>query len=51
MLSSDINRRRDEIEGATAGRTLCDELRRVAETCGDVDATFTPYGLVWVVPE
>ena len=34
-MSSDIVRRRAEIEGVTAGRTLCDELRHVAETCGD----------------
>ena len=34
-VSSDIVRRRAEIEGVTAGRTLCDELRHVAETCGD----------------
>ncbi len=34
-MSSDIVRRRAEIEGVTAGRTLCDELRRVAETSGD----------------
>src|SRR5712691_12667329 len=26
---------RAEVEGVTAGRTLCDELRHVAETCGD----------------
>jgi len=34
-VSNDIARRRAEIEAATAGRTLCDELRHVAETCGD----------------
>ena len=34
-MSSDIARQRAEIEDATAGRTLCDELRHVAETCGD----------------
>ena len=34
-MSSDIVRRRAEIEGVTADRTLCDELRHVAETCGD----------------
>jgi long-chain acyl-CoA synthetase len=34
-VSSDIVRRRAEIEGVMAGRTLCDELRHVAETCGD----------------
>ena len=34
-MSSDIVRRRAEIEGVIAGRTLCDELRRVAETTGD----------------
>ena len=34
-MSSDIVRRRAEIEGVMAGRTLCDELRHVAETSGD----------------
>ena len=34
-VSSDIVRRRAEIEDVIAGRTLCDELRHVAETCGD----------------
>jgi len=34
-VSSDIVRRRAEIEGVIAGRTLCDELRNVAETSGD----------------
>src|ERR1700759_3557670 len=34
-VSSDMTRQRAEIEGAIAGRTLCDELRRVAETSGD----------------
>jgi long-chain acyl-CoA synthetase len=34
-VSSDIVRRRAEIEAVMAGRTLCDELRHVAETCGD----------------
>ncbi|HTQ92932.1 MAG TPA: AMP-dependent synthetase/ligase [Streptosporangiaceae bacterium] len=38
MVSSDIVRRRAEIEGATAGRTLCDELRHAAETSGDAQA-------------
>jgi len=37
-VSSDIVRRRAEVEGVTAGRTLCDELRHVAETSGDTDA-------------
>jgi long-chain acyl-CoA synthetase len=37
-VNSDIVRQRTEIEGVTAGRTLCDELRRVAETSGDVPA-------------
>ena len=37
-MSSDIIRRRAEIEGVTAGRTLCDELRHVAETSGDARA-------------
>ena len=34
-MSSDIVRRRAEIEAVMAGRTLCDELRHVAETSGD----------------
>ena len=34
-MSSDIIQRRAEIEGVIAGRTLCDELRHVAETAGD----------------
>ena len=34
-MSSDIARQRAEIEGVTAGLTLCDELRQVAETTGD----------------
>ena len=37
-MSSDIVRRRAEIEGVTAGRTLCAELRHVAETSGDARA-------------
>jgi long-chain acyl-CoA synthetase len=37
-MSSDIIQRRAEIEGLIAGRTLCDELRDVAETSGDAYA-------------
>ena len=37
-MSSDMTGQRAEIEGAIAGRTLCDELRQVAETSGDADA-------------
>ena len=37
-MSSDMTRQRAEIEGAIAGRTLCDELRHVAETSGDAGA-------------
>ncbi len=37
-MSSEIVRQRAEIEGVIAGRTLCDELRRVAETSGDACA-------------
>jgi long-chain acyl-CoA synthetase len=37
-MSSDILQRRAEIEGLIAGRTLCDELRDVAETSGDAYA-------------
>jgi len=38
MVSSDIARQRAEIEDKIAGRTLCDELREVAETAGDAGA-------------
>ncbi|HEX3308339.1 MAG TPA: AMP-binding protein, partial [Streptosporangiaceae bacterium] len=34
-MSSDMTRQRTEIEGAIAGRTLCDELRQAAEASGD----------------
>ena len=37
-MSSDIAGRRAEIEAVIAGRTLCDELRHVAETSGDAGA-------------
>jgi long-chain acyl-CoA synthetase len=37
-VSSDILRRRAEIEGVIAGRTFCDELRHVAQTAGDASA-------------
>ena len=37
-MSSEIIRQRAEIESVIAGRTLCDELRRVAETSGDACA-------------
>ena len=37
-MTSDVARQRAEIEDAIAGRTLCDELREVAETAGDVGA-------------
>lgn len=37
-MSGDIARQRAEIEDAIAGQTLCDELRRVAETSGDASA-------------
>ena len=33
-MSSDIVRQRAEIEAVIAGRTLCDELRHVAEAAG-----------------
>src|SRR6185437_5249519 len=33
-----MTRQRTEIEGAIAGRTLCDELRQAAETSGDASA-------------
>jgi long-chain acyl-CoA synthetase len=38
MVDSDRMRQRAEIEGMLAGRTLCDELRDVAETAGDACA-------------
>jgi long-chain acyl-CoA synthetase len=38
IVSSDVARQRAEIEGVIAGRTLCDELRHVAETAGDAYA-------------
>ena len=38
MVSSEVARQRAEIEHVIANRTLCDELRHVAETCGDADA-------------
>ena len=37
-MSGEIVRQRAEIEGVIAGRTLCDELRHVAETSGDAVA-------------
>ncbi len=44
-MSSDVVRQRSEIEGLIADRTLCDELRHVADTAGDAyaysDATVT----------
>src|SRR5215472_7811742 len=47
MMSSDIVRQRAEIEAAIAGRTLCDELRQVAETAGDADAYSDEAGAGW----
>jgi long-chain acyl-CoA synthetase len=38
MVNSDIMRQRAEIEAMMADRTLCDELRDVAETAGDAYA-------------
>jgi long-chain acyl-CoA synthetase len=38
MASGDVVRQRTEIEGVIAGRTLCDELRQVAEASGDAEA-------------
>jgi long-chain acyl-CoA synthetase len=46
-VTSDIVRQRDEIEGAIAGRTLCDELRQVAETSGDAYAYADQAGDRW----
>ena len=46
-MTSDIVRQRDEIEGAIAGRTLCDELLQVAETSGDADAYCDQAGDGW----
>ena len=42
-MTSDTARQRAEIEDAIAGRTLCDELRQVAETSGDAGAYSDPY--------
>src|SRR5690348_5689491 len=47
MMSSDIVRQRTEIEGVIAGRTLCDELRQVAETAGDAGAYSDEAGTGW----
>ena len=56
-MSSDMTRQRTEIEGAIAGRTLCDELRQVAETSGDAWAYSDEAGaggdwrsLTWSLP-
>jgi long-chain acyl-CoA synthetase len=46
-MSSDIVRRRAEIEGAVAGRTLCDELRDVAEISGEACAYSDEAGDGW----
>ena len=46
-MSSDIVRRRAEIEGAVAGRILCDELRDVAETSGEAYAYSDEAGDGW----
>ena len=37
-MSTGIPRHRAAIEDAIAGRTLCDELREVAETAGRIGA-------------
>jgi long-chain acyl-CoA synthetase len=37
-VNSEIDRQRAEIEAVIAGRTLCDELREVAEAAGDAPA-------------
>ena len=46
-MSSEIVRQRAELEGVVAGRTLCDELRRVAEAAGDADAYSDEAGGGW----
>jgi long-subunit acyl-CoA synthetase (AMP-forming) len=46
-MSSAIARQRAEIEAVIAGRTLCDELRHVAETAGDADAYSDQAGAGW----
>jgi long-chain acyl-CoA synthetase len=46
-VGSDIVRWRAEIEGVIAGRTLCDELRYVAETYGDAGAYSDEAGGGW----
>jgi long-chain acyl-CoA synthetase len=47
MVGADIARPRAELEGVIAGRTLCDELRQVAETAGDADAYSDRAGAGW----
>jgi long-subunit acyl-CoA synthetase (AMP-forming) len=47
MVGADIARPRAELEGVIAGRTLCDELRQVAETAGDADAYSDRAGADW----
>ena len=46
-MSGDVVRRRGEIEGAVAGRILCDELRDVAETSGELYAYSDEAGDGW----
>jgi long-chain acyl-CoA synthetase len=38
VSSDNMTGQRAEIEGVIAGRTLCDELRQVAEAYGDAGA-------------
>jgi long-chain acyl-CoA synthetase len=46
-VSGDIVRQRAEIEAVIAGRTLCDELRQVAETSGAAGAYSDEDGAGW----
>ena len=46
-MSSDVVQQRAEIEGEIAGRTLCDELRQVAEASGDAPAYSDAAGDGW----
>ena len=46
-MSSDVVQQRAEIEGEIAGRTLCDELRQVAEAAGEAPAYSDEAGDGW----
>ena len=46
-MSTDVARQRAEIEAVIAGRTLCDELRQVAEAAGEAPAYSDEAGAGW----